>query len=128
MAKNFVQPGKVLTFLDSELSKPSTRVASGDPVLLTGGRIAGVAQTTTLAATDSVAVSVDGIYNVLVSTIHNGISKGETVYISTAGVVSDDFAQVPFGVALGTIANGGAAAVIPVRLFGATPGAAGANS
>lgn len=127
MAKNFVQPGRVLTFLDSELVKPSTRVASGDPVVC--GRIAGVAQTTTTLSTDSVAVAVEGVYNVTCSTIHNGISKGETVYIDpVTAVVSDDSADVPFGCALGTIANGGSAASIPVKLFGCTPGAAGANS
>lgn len=127
MAKNFVQPGRVLTFLESELVKPSTRIASGDPVLC--GRIAGVAQTTTTATTDSVAVAVEGVFNVTCSTVHNGISKGETVYIDpSTAAVSDDNADVPFGVALGTIANGGSAASIPVRLFGATPGASGANS
>jgi hypothetical protein len=50
------------------------------------------------------------------------------VYIDpTSAVVSDDFNDVPFGVALGTVSSG-ATTTIPVKLFGATPGATGANS
>jgi hypothetical protein len=63
-----------------------------------------------------------------VQSIHNGLSLGETVFIDpSTGVLSDDLTDVPFGVALGTV-SAGATTSIPVRLFGATPGATGANS
>lgn len=124
--KNFKAKGERLTFLESQCVKPSTRIASGDPVLV--GRIAGVANGATAAATDSVVLSLTGVYELSVTSIHNGLSVGETVYIDpTTAVLSDDQSDTPFGVALGTVGSG-LTALINVRLFGATPGATGAGS
>lgn len=124
--KNFVQTGKNLTFLDSQLTKPSHAsgfTAAGDPVLI--GRIAGVATNDALASTDNVVVQTDGVFNLSVSTIHNGLSVGETVYIDpTTCALTDDQTDTPFGVALAVVAMG-ATTIIPVKLFGATPGATG---
>lgn len=123
--KNYVQTGDNLTFLDSQLTKPSHTSgfsAAGDPVRV--GRITGVTTNDALASTDNVVVQTKGVFNLSVSPVH-GMVPGETVYIhSTTCVLSDDQTQTPFGVALGTVA-GGATGLIPVKLLAATPGATG---
>jgi len=128
--KNSVQDGKVLTFTESLLVHPSHSdgfVDAGDPVIV--GRIVGVAYENAAAATDSVNVQTEGVFDLSVSSIHNGISVGETVYIDpSTAALSDDLNDVPYGVALETVAGGGTD-TINVKLFGATPGTAGgANS
>src|SRR5882724_11610692 len=129
MSKNQVQDGKVLTFTDSQLVKPSHTdgfTHHDDPVLV--GRIVGVALNSAAASTDNVDVSMDGVFNLSVSPIHNGLSVGETVYINpTTAVLSDDQNGLPFGHAV-TAAPGNVTATIAVRLMGPTPGATGANS
>lgn len=100
---------------------------SSDPCVI--GRIGGVVNADGVLG-GSVVVSTYGVYNLSVSPIHNGLSVGETVYINpTAGsaVLSDDQTGVPFGVAIDA-APGNATATIRVKLFGATPGAIGADS
>jgi predicted RecA/RadA family phage recombinase len=127
--KNFVQTGDDLTFLASELVHPTNSPDypnAGDPVVC--GRVVGVVHETAAASTDSVVVATRGVFTLTVASVHNGIAKGETVYIDpSTAVVSDDLNDVPFGVALGTVAAGDSKA-IPVKLFGCTPGASGANS
>lgn len=128
MANNFVQPGDVLTITESDLVHPTHTdglVDSGDPVVM--GRIPGVAQVSAAATTDPIAVSTKGVYDLLVTVVHNGISKGETVFIDpSAGTLSDDFADVPFGLALEAIASG--SDTINVKLLPGTASAVGANS
>ena len=129
MSKTQVQDGRVLTFTESDLTHPShgdSLVDGDDPVLV--GRIGGVAIHSALASTDLIAVAVEGVFDLLVSSVHNGISIGETVFCDPSScALSDDLADVPFGVALETVSAGGTA-TINVRLFGATPGASGAGS
>lgn len=145
--KNFVQTGDNLSFLASQLVAPShasgdtytnlvapgfgltppiNLVESGDPVVV--GRIVGVANNDALQSSDTIVVSTRGVYALSVSSIHNGISVGETVYIDPVSAsLSDDFNDVPFGCALGAV-SGGATTTINVKLFGQTFGATGANS
>jgi predicted RecA/RadA family phage recombinase len=126
MSKNYVQPGRVLTLTESDLTHPShsdSLVDSGDACVV--GRMAGVAEADAAATTDLVAVAVEGVYNVPVVGAGNGVSLGETVYIDpTTAAVGSDPTDTPFGVALGTVAAG-ATTTIPVKLFGGTPGATG---
>ena len=108
--KNQVQDGKVLTFLDSQLTKPSTRVAAGDPVLV--GTLVGVAFNTTTAAGDKVDVASEGVFNLSVLAKHAGavndaVAVGDQLYIdASTAVVSKDATDVPFGVALGAVTSG----------------------
>jgi len=145
--KNFVLTGDNLSFLASQIVNPAhvtgdtytnlvgtgegltvpiNLVETGDPVVI--GRIVGVANNDALQSTDTVVVSTRGVYNLAVKCIHHAITVGETVYIDpVTAVVSDDSTAVPFGCALAAVA-GGATTTINVKLFGQTPGAAGANS
>ncbi len=145
--KNFVQTGDNLSFLASQcvfpthttgdtytnlvapglgLTPPINLVESGDPVVI--GRVVGVSNMDALQSGDTIIISTRGVYALAVKSIHNGLSVGETVYIDpSTAVLSDDQTAVPFGVALGTVSMG-ATTTINVKLFGATPGATGANS
>ena len=129
MKTTYLQEARYLTFVESDLVHPShsdNLVDSGDPVMV--GRIVGVAADSAAATSDKIAVDTGGGHSLSVTSIHNGISLGETVYIDpAAATLSDDFNDVPFGTALEAIA-GNATATIGVKLFGHTPGATGANS
>jgi|SRR5581483_3508158 len=108
------------------IATPINLVEGGDPVVC--GRIVGVADRDALKSTDLITVYVRGIFNLSVSSVHNGISKGETIYIDpVTAALSDDFNDVPFGHALQAV-GAGTTATIQVRLLGATPGAIGADS
>lgn len=127
--KNFDSFGDNITLAVSSLtafpSHSGNLPLSGDAVVC--GRLAGVVNQDGVSG-GNVVVSTRGVYNLPVAPIHNGLSIGETVYISpTTAVLSDDSTGVPFGVALDA-APGNAAATIRIRLFGATPGAFGAQS
>lgn len=129
--KNYVQEGDRVTFAASALVGPNNPIKSGDPVVV--GRVAGVANadavpTTPIAADGNVVVSLKGCYNISVVSTHHNITIGSTCYINpSTGVVSDDLTQVPFGTVLDQV-NQYATTTVRVRLFGATPGAAGADS
>lgn len=131
MSKNFVQEGKTLTFIESDLTHPTHAdglVDAGDPVLV--GRIPGVALTSALATTDPIAVAVQGVFDLAVAATAHGIAKGETIHInaSTAALSDNsDSTDVPFGSALEAVAAG-AADTINIRLMGPTPGDLGAGS
>jgi predicted RecA/RadA family phage recombinase len=116
---NLVAPGQ-------GISTPVDLVEDGDPVVC--GRIVGVAENDALQSTDLIVVRLKGVFSLAVQCLHHSITVGETIYINpSTGVLSDDITQVPFGSALGTVPSGTTAS-IPVRLFGATPGAIGADS
>jgi predicted RecA/RadA family phage recombinase len=127
--KTFVQESRYFNATESDLVHPShsdNLVDSGDPVVI--GRLVGVAATSAAATTDLVAIDTEGVHDLSVQSIHNGFSIGETIYIDPAtAALSDDPNDVPFGVAYEALA-GNVADTINVRLFGATPGATGANS
>lgn len=124
--KNFDSYGDNVTLAITAIVAPNNPPKSGDPAV--AGRLAGVINADAVAGGTAV-ISTRGVFKVSVSTVHNGISIGETVYIDpSTAVVSDDFADVPYGIALEAISVGTGTATIKVRLFGATPGATGANS
>jgi predicted RecA/RadA family phage recombinase len=145
--KNFTLTGDNLAFLASQVIAPQhasgdsytnlvgpgvgatipvNLVESGDPVVIE--RIVGVSNMDALFATDTIIISTRGVYALSVHCITQTIRLGETVYIHpTTAVLSDDSTGVPFGVALGTVANG-ATTVINVKLFGQTAGAPGFGS
>ena len=132
--KNFVQEGDRVTFAGSALTGPNSDIKSGDPVVTTSGRIAGVAVADEVPGSagpyndSNVVVQLKGVFQLSVVSTHHAIGIGQTVYIDgTSGVLSDDFTDIPFGVALDAVAQY-ATTSIRVRLFGATPGAVGADS
>lgn len=128
--KTFVQESRYFNSTESDLVHPSRSsglVVSGDPVVV--GRLVGVASTSAAATTDLISIDTEGVHDLTVSSIHNGIGVGETVYIDpVTAVVSDDANDVPFGVCYYGNYAGAGSATVSVRLFGATPGATGANS
>lgn len=127
--QNFIQKGDKLTFTESDLTHPShsdNLVNSGDPIVV--GRIVGVCNADAAATTSKVAISVKGVYDLQVVSAGNGLSIGESVFIDPAtAILSEDPADVPFGVALEAVAAG-QTDTINIRLFGATPWTGGANS
>lgn len=127
--KNYVQPGKNISIVESALVHPSHSdglVDSGDPVC--AGRLVGVANTDAAASTDKVAITTEGVFDLSVVGNGNGVSIGETVFIDqSSGVLSNDETDTPFGLALEAI-SAGQTDTINVKLFGATPGATGAFS
>ena len=121
--KNFVQKGKNLTFVASQLTGPNSPPKSSDPVFV--GRICGVVNADAVSSGDNVVVSTEGVFLLAVKSYTGGIIVGQAVYMKSDGSELNDYETgIPFGVALGTVANG-QTTTIPVRLFGATPGAAG---
>lgn len=129
--KNYVQEGDRVTFAASALVGPNSPIKSGDPVIV--GRLAGVANAdavpgNAILADGNVVVSLKGVYSLAVVSTHHTISVGSTVYIDpSTGVVSDDLTDVPFGNVLDAVTQY-ATSTVRVRLFGGTPGAAGADS
>lgn len=131
--KNFVQKGDRITFAGSALTGPNSPVKSGDPVVI--GRLCGVAvadQTPGSAGPyndANVVVQLIGVFNFVVQSLHHAIVAGEDVYINTStGVLSDDSTGMPFGTALDPVTQYNTTTTIRVRLFGATPGIAGATT
>lgn len=123
--KNFDSIGRNVTVPTNSLVGPNSPPKSGDPVV--AGRLAGVMNFDGVAG-DNAVVSVEGVYKLSCSSVHNGLSVGETVFIdNSTGALSDDFDDTPFGTALDAV-GAASTATIRVRLFGATPGAIGANS
>lgn len=132
--KNFVQDGDRITFAKTALTGPNNPIKSGDPVVLSSGRMAGVAVADAVPGTagptddGNVVVQFKGVFNIPVVSTHHAIAVGSTVYINpSTGVVSDDLTQVPFGCAVDTVAQY-ATTTVRVKLFGQTPGATGADS
>lgn len=129
--KNFAQTGDRVTLAKTALTGPNNPIKGGDPVV--AGRLAGVANADAVPGSwmvddGNVVVSLTGCYNISVVSTHHNITVGSTVYIDpSTGVVSDDLTDVPFGNVLDQV-NQYATKTVRVRLFGATPGAAGADS
>jgi hypothetical protein len=142
--KNFVQLGSRITFSAASVvtannnTNPYSGGASGDGPLSGEagviGRIVGVvvanAINTTAGPLDDANVVLEtvGVFSLSVTSIHHAISVGSTVYINaTTGVVSDDYTQVPYGCVCDAVSQY-ATTSVRVKLFGATPGAIGADS
>lgn len=129
--KNYVQEGDRVTLAKTALVGPNNPIKSGDPCV--AGRLAGVAEadavpTSGIFNDSNVVVALKGVYKLAVQSFHHNITIGSTVYIDpSTGLVSDDLSDVPFGVVLEQV-NQYTVTTVDVRLFGATPGAAGADS
>lgn len=124
--KTFDSIGDNVTLAITAVVAPNSPPKSGDPCV--AGRLVGIANFDGVSG-GNIVLSTRGIFKVSCTTVHNGLSVGETVYIDpSTGVVSDDSADVPFGLALEAVSVGTGTATIKVKLFGATPGASGANS
>jgi predicted RecA/RadA family phage recombinase len=131
--KNFVQKGERITIVADSLVGPNDPIKSGDPVVV--GRLVGVANADEVMPTqtadptnDVIVVQTVGVFTLAVKSLHHNITIGSTVYINAStALVSDDYTAVPFGVVLDQV-NQYATTVVRVRLFGATPGAIGADS
>jgi predicted RecA/RadA family phage recombinase len=126
MSKNFDSPGFRVTVPVSSVVAPNSPPKSGDPCV--AGRLVGVAEFDGVTG-DNIVLAVDAVYKVSVASLHEtGIHVGETVYIDpTTAVVSDDYTDVPFGIALDPVTLA-ATTLIRVRLFGGTPGVIGFGS
>lgn len=131
--KNFVQKGDRVTFAKTALTGPNNPIKSGDPIYTTSGRLCGVAVADAVPGTagpaddGNVVMQVIGVFNLSVTSTHHAIGVGQTVYINSSGVISDDLTQIPYGTVLDAVAQY-QTTTVRVRLFGATPGAAGADS
>lgn len=142
--KNFVQNGSRITFAASAVvtannhTNPFSGGVSGDGPLSGEagviGRIVGVVVSNSINSTagplndSNVVLETVGVFNVSVVSTHHAIAVGSTVYINAStGVVSDDYTQVPYGCVCDAVSQY-ATSTVRVKLFGATPGAIGADS
>lgn len=132
MATNYIQDGNRVTILASSVVGPNSPIKSGDPCVI--GRLTGVAQADATPGAvgpyndSNVVIETRGVFQLTVISTHHAITIGSTVYIDpSTGVVSDDLTDVPFGVVLAQV-NQYATTKVAVKLFGATPGAVGADS
>jgi predicted RecA/RadA family phage recombinase len=142
--KNFIQNGSRITFAASAVVTANNNATaynaatvgsgpkSGEPGVI--GRIVGVVVADAVVGAagplndGNVVLETVGVFNLAVVSTHHAISAGSTVYIhATTGVVSDDYTQVPFGCVCDAVAQY-ATTTVRVKLFGATPGATGADS
>jgi len=103
--------GRHITLLESQLVHPTHSpdyVHKGDPVLI-GTDLVGVAFRTATAATDLIAIDTEGIW-ALTCTAENysgnsAIAVGDRLYISSAGIITKNDHDVPFGYALSTLTS-----------------------
>ncbi len=115
MADNYINDGKILTFLESAITHPthsSGFVESGDPVVI--GDFAGVALSSAAAATDEIAVALEGVYEVSVTGTNGSnvaVAIGDLLYISTAALVSKTTSGKVFGIAHGAVQSGATTAI-----------------
>lgn len=142
--KNFIQNGSKIAFAASAVVTPNNAAVpynaatagsgplSGEPGVI--GRIVGVVNANSVNGSagpyndGNTVLETAGIFNLAVLSTHHAIAVGSTVYINaTTGVVSDDYTQVPFGCVCDAVAQY-ATTTVRVKLFGATPGAIGADS
>lgn len=120
MAQNYKQVGRVLDCLGSEIVCPAlnNKPTAGDPVAV-GAGLAGVAEITAAATTDTIPVNTMGVYNIPVTGTNGAnvvVAKGDKLFINAAtAVVSKTVAGIPFGIALGPVGSG-LTANIDVRL------------
>ena len=123
MAQNFIQPGKIIDVLESDLSHVDPGdglVDSGQPVIV--GSLVGVALISAKAATDIIPVQILGVFDLSVEAIDaaagNAVVFGDILYIDTDFTVNkDDTNGTQFGIALGAV-TASATATIPVLING----------
>jgi len=142
--KNFVQRGIRIAFSATSVvtlnnvanpysvSNAATGPKSGEAGVI--GRIVGVVVADSVNGSagvlndGNVILETEGVFQFTVTSTHHAMSVGSTVYIgASTGVLSDDYTAVPFGVILDAVGQY-ASTSVRVKLLGATPGAAGADS
>ena len=113
--------GRHVTLLESLMTHPTHTdgfVNKGDPIIV--GDLVGVAFKSAAAATDYIAVDTEGIWNLLVvgtdDAGNSAVAIGDTVYISTAGVLSKAESGKVFGTALGAVVSAATTTVIAVKV------------
>lgn len=122
MAQNFKQPGVIIDALGSECVCPAlnNKPTAGD-VVTVGAALAGIAENTASATTDTVPVNTFGVFTIPVlgktnGAVNSAVVKGDKLYVGVAtAVVSKDTTGIPFGIALGAV-GGGATTSIDVRV------------
>lgn len=143
--KNFVQDGRRVAFAASAVvtvnnaahpysaSDATTGPKSGEAGLI--GRIAGVVVADSVNGSagpindGNVILELVGVFQFIVKCNHKAMVPGSTVYIDpTSGALSDDYTAVPYGSTLDAVGSGSQTTSVRVKLFGATPGAIGADS
>lgn len=129
--KNFVQEGNRITLAKTACVGVNSPIKSGDAIV--AGRLVGVAVADAVPGVGAfddgnVVMQTTGVFSLSVISTHHAISVGSTVYIDpSTGTISDDLTDVPFGVVIDAVAQY-ATTTVRVKLFGATPGAIGADS
>lgn len=120
--------GRHVTLLESDLVHPThgdSLVNKGDPVLI-GTDLVGVAFQSAAAATDRIAIDTEGIWALsCTATNYSGnsaIAIGDRLYISSAGVITKNDHDVPFGYALSTLTTG-YTGVVAVKVHAGTAAA-----
>lgn len=142
--KNFVQNGSRIAFASSAVvTKNSHSTAYNSATTGSGplsgeagviGRIVGVVVADAVVGAagptndGNTVLETAGCFNIPVLSTHHTIAVGSTVYIDpVTGVVSDDYTAVPYGCVADAVAQY-TTVTVRVKLFGATPGAVGADS
>src|ERR1017187_960784 len=104
MSSNNNQRGDRVTFAASALTGPNNPIKGGDPVYL--GRLAGVAYADAVPGSagpfndSNVVVQLSGVFTLSVTSEHIAMAAGDTVYIGTDGILSDDLTDTPYGINL----------------------------
>lgn len=104
--------GRYVNIVESMLTHPyhdagDDLVQKGDPCVTF--ELVGIAMQTALATDEVVSIDTEGIWWLMVKSFSFGwaINIGQRVYIdTTTAVVSDDIEGMPFGWALGSVADG----------------------
>jgi hypothetical protein len=141
--KNFIQNGSRITFPASIVVTPNNYAnpfsggvaadgpKSGEQGVV--GRIVGVVVSDSINSTagplndSNVVLETKGVFQLTVTVVHRVLTVGETCYINPlTGVLSDDYTQVPYGCVCDQVNP--PSGLVRVLLFGATPGAIGADS
>jgi hypothetical protein len=144
MSKNFVQRGSRISFpaasvvTNNNYTNPQSGGTAGSGPLSGEagviGRITGVVVANSINGAagpqndSNVVLETEGVFQLTVTCKHHAMAYGATVFIDpVTGLLSDDYTAVPFGCALDQVGVG-ATTSVRVKIFGATPGAVGADS
>ena len=114
--------GRVLTLIESTLLHPTHAdgfVDSGDPVSV--GSVVGVALLSAAAATDSITIDTEGIYNLSViakngAGTNDAVVIGDKIYQAADGTLDKGVNGIPFGYAQGAV-TAGSTTTIGVKLI-----------
>ena len=115
MATNYSRQGDHITILESLMQHPTHSdgfVNSGDPVRV--NKLHGVALLDAAAATDSIPIATEGVWNLTVSAndgSSSAVAVGNYIYIGSTATLSKLATDLLFGIALETITISGTATI-----------------